>query len=66
MEELGECSLGKIYKGHLYLPGMEQAQLVAIKTLKDFSNTQLWGDFQQVYISATPISINKFNLHCVH
>uniref|UniRef100_A0A8C5CFA2 Receptor tyrosine kinase like orphan receptor 1 n=1 Tax=Gadus morhua TaxID=8049 RepID=A0A8C5CFA2_GADMO len=47
MEELGECSLGKIYKGHLYLPGMEQAQLVAIKTLKDFSNTQLWGDFQQ-------------------
>lgn len=48
MEELGECSLGKIYKGHLYLPGMEQAQLVAIKTLKDISSTQQWGDFQQV------------------
>ncbi|KAM3875637.1 inactive tyrosine-protein kinase transmembrane receptor ROR1 [Diretmus argenteus] len=47
MEELGECSLGKIYKGHLYLPGMEQAQLVAIKTLKDFSSAQLWGEFQQ-------------------
>ncbi|XP_037626757.1 inactive tyrosine-protein kinase transmembrane receptor ROR1 isoform X2 [Sebastes umbrosus] len=47
MEELGECNLGKIYKGHLYLPGMDQAQLVAIKTLKDISNVQLWGDFQQ-------------------
>ncbi|XP_056133438.1 inactive tyrosine-protein kinase transmembrane receptor ROR1 [Lampris incognitus] len=47
MEELGECGLGKIYKGHLYLPGMDQAQLVAIKTLKDFSSTQLWGEFQQ-------------------
>lgn len=48
MEELGECPLGKIYKGHLYLPGMDQAQLVAIKTLKDVSSTQHWGDFQQV------------------
>ncbi|XP_061884244.1 inactive tyrosine-protein kinase transmembrane receptor ROR1 isoform X1 [Entelurus aequoreus] len=47
MEELGECTLGKIYKGHLYLPGMDQAQLVAIKTLKDISNVQLWSDFQQ-------------------
>lgn len=48
MEELGECALGKIYKGHLYLPGMDQAQLVAIKTLKDVSNAQQWSDFQQV------------------
>lgn len=48
MEELGECTLGKIYKGHLYLPGMDQAQLVAIKTLKDVSNVQQWSDFQQV------------------
>lgn len=48
MEELGECPLGKIYKGHLYLPGMDQAQLVAIKTLKDISNAQQWGDLQQV------------------
>ncbi|KAM8875944.1 inactive tyrosine-protein kinase transmembrane receptor ROR1 isoform 2-T2 [Spinachia spinachia] len=47
MEELGECSIGKIYKGHLYLPGMDQAQLVAIKTLKDISNPQQWVDFQQ-------------------
>uniref|UniRef100_A0A8D3BG99 Receptor tyrosine kinase like orphan receptor 1 n=1 Tax=Scophthalmus maximus TaxID=52904 RepID=A0A8D3BG99_SCOMX len=47
MEELGGCTLGKIYKGHLYLPGMDQAQLVAIKTLKDLSSTQQWGDFQQ-------------------
>ncbi|XP_049335497.1 inactive tyrosine-protein kinase transmembrane receptor ROR1 [Astyanax mexicanus] len=47
MEELGECAFGKIYKGHLYLPGMEHAQLVAIKTLKDFSSAQQWGDFQQ-------------------
>ncbi|XP_039985273.1 inactive tyrosine-protein kinase transmembrane receptor ROR1 isoform X1 [Xiphias gladius] len=47
MEELGECTLGKIYKGHLYLPGMDQAQLVAIKTLKDISHAQQWGDFQQ-------------------
>uniref|UniRef100_A0A3Q3FIH6 Receptor tyrosine kinase-like orphan receptor 1 n=1 Tax=Labrus bergylta TaxID=56723 RepID=A0A3Q3FIH6_9LABR len=47
MEELGECSLGKIYKGHLYLPGMEQAQLVAIKTLKDVTSAQYWRDFQQ-------------------
>lgn len=48
MEELGECTLGKIYKGHLYLPGMDQAQLVAIKTLKDVSSPQQWNDFQQV------------------
>ncbi|XP_061594703.1 inactive tyrosine-protein kinase transmembrane receptor ROR1 isoform X2 [Cololabis saira] len=47
MEELGECGLGKIYKGHLYLPGMDQAQLVAIKTMKDVSNSQHWADFQQ-------------------
>ncbi|XP_054645374.1 inactive tyrosine-protein kinase transmembrane receptor ROR1 isoform X2 [Dunckerocampus dactyliophorus] len=47
MEELGECTLGKIYKGHLYLPGMDQAQLVAIKTLKDISSVQQWSDFQQ-------------------
>ncbi|XP_038134302.1 inactive tyrosine-protein kinase transmembrane receptor ROR1 [Cyprinodon tularosa] len=47
MEELGECTLGKIYKGHLYLPGMDQAQLVAIKTLKDISTNQQWTDFQQ-------------------
>ncbi|XP_028857389.1 inactive tyrosine-protein kinase transmembrane receptor ROR1 [Denticeps clupeoides] len=46
MEELGEGGFGKIYKGHLYLPGMEHAQLVAIKTLKDFSSAQQWGDFQ--------------------
>ncbi|KAL2089702.1 hypothetical protein ACEWY4_014390 [Coilia grayii] len=46
MEELGECGLGKIYKGHLYLPGMEHAQLVAIKALKDFSGAQQWADFQ--------------------
>ncbi|XP_041705250.1 inactive tyrosine-protein kinase transmembrane receptor ROR1-like [Coregonus clupeaformis] len=47
MEELGECAFGKIYKGHLYLPGMEQAQLVAIKTLKDYSSPGQWGEFQQ-------------------
>ncbi|XP_039590894.1 inactive tyrosine-protein kinase transmembrane receptor ROR1 [Polypterus senegalus] len=47
MEELGECAFGKIYKGHLYLPGMDRAQLVAIKTLKDCSNPQLWSEFQQ-------------------
>ncbi|XP_072295265.1 inactive tyrosine-protein kinase transmembrane receptor ROR1 [Eucyclogobius newberryi] len=47
MEELGDCPLGKVYKGHLYLPGMDQAQLVAIKTLKDVSNVQLWGEFQK-------------------
>ncbi|XP_031430862.1 inactive tyrosine-protein kinase transmembrane receptor ROR1 [Clupea harengus] len=47
MEELGECCFGKIYKGHLYLPGMEHAQLTAIKTLKDFSGAQQWADFQQ-------------------
>ncbi|XP_075901573.1 inactive tyrosine-protein kinase transmembrane receptor ROR1 isoform X3 [Nelusetta ayraudi] len=47
MEELGECTLGKIYKGHLYLPGMDTAQLVAIKTLKDISSPQQWNDFQQ-------------------
>lgn len=48
MEELGDCPLGKIYKGHLYLPGMDQAQLVAIKTLKDVSSTQQWSEFQKV------------------
>lgn len=48
MEELGECPLGKVYKGHLYLPGMDQAQLVAIKTLKDVSSGPQWSDFQQV------------------
>ncbi|KAL4635018.1 inactive tyrosine-protein kinase transmembrane receptor ROR1 [Arapaima gigas] len=47
MEEMGECAFGKIYKGHLYLPGMEHAQQVAIKTLKDLSSPQLWGEFQQ-------------------
>ncbi|NXU76977.1 ROR1 kinase, partial [Oreotrochilus melanogaster] len=47
MEELGECVFGKIYKGHLYLPGMDHAQLVAIKTLKDFNNPQQWAEFQQ-------------------
>ncbi|XP_067391518.1 inactive tyrosine-protein kinase transmembrane receptor ROR1 isoform X1 [Emydura macquarii macquarii] len=47
MEELGECAFGKIYKGHLYLPGMDHAQLVAIKTLKDFNNPQQWTEFQQ-------------------
>ncbi|OCT82600.1 inactive tyrosine-protein kinase transmembrane receptor ROR1 [Xenopus laevis] len=47
MEELGECAFGKIYKGHLYLPGMDHAQLVAIKTLKDYNNPQQWADFQQ-------------------
>lgn len=47
MEELGECAFGRVYRGHLYLPGMEQAQLVAIKTLKDPSSPQLWGEFQQ-------------------
>ncbi|XP_051929318.1 inactive tyrosine-protein kinase transmembrane receptor ROR1 [Hippocampus zosterae] len=47
MEELGECSLGKIYKGHLYLPGMDQAQLVAIKTLKGITSVQQWSEFQQ-------------------
>uniref|UniRef100_A0A8C3QNK6 Receptor tyrosine kinase like orphan receptor 1 n=1 Tax=Cyanoderma ruficeps TaxID=181631 RepID=A0A8C3QNK6_9PASS len=47
MEELGECAFGKIYKGHLYLPGMDHAQLVAIKTLKDFNNPQQWAEFQQ-------------------
>lgn len=50
MEELGDCPLGKIYKGHLYLPGMEQAQLVAIKTLKDASSSQQWSDFQKVSV----------------
>ncbi|XP_059923157.1 inactive tyrosine-protein kinase transmembrane receptor ROR1 [Gadus macrocephalus] len=63
MEELGECSLGKIYKGHLYLPGMEQAQLVAIKTLKDFSNTQLWGDFQQE--ASTLAELHHPNVVCL-
>lgn len=48
MEELGDCPLGKIYKGHLYLPGMDQAQLVAIKTLKDVSSAQQWNEFQKV------------------
>lgn len=47
MEELGECAFGKIYKGHLYLPGMDHAQLVAIKTLKDCNNPQQWAEFQQ-------------------
>ncbi|XP_065529215.1 inactive tyrosine-protein kinase transmembrane receptor ROR1 isoform X2 [Lathamus discolor] len=47
MEELGECAFGKIYKGHLYLPGMDHAQLVAVKTLKDFNNPQQWAEFQQ-------------------
>ncbi|XP_036880265.1 inactive tyrosine-protein kinase transmembrane receptor ROR1 isoform X5 [Manis javanica] len=47
MEELGECTFGKIYKGHLYLPGMDHAQLVAIKTLKDCNNPQQWTEFQQ-------------------
>ncbi|KAM3914220.1 inactive tyrosine-protein kinase transmembrane receptor ROR1 [Leptodactylus fuscus] len=47
MEELGECVFGKIYKGHLYLPGMDHAQLVAIKTLKDYNNPQQWAEFQQ-------------------
>ncbi|OXB82156.1 UNVERIFIED_CONTAM: hypothetical protein H355_009035, partial [Colinus virginianus] len=47
MEELGECAFGKIYKGHLYLPGMDHAQLIAIKTLKDFNNPQQWAEFQQ-------------------
>lgn len=47
MEELGDCPLGKIYKGHLYLPGMDHPQLVAIKTLKDVSNVQQWGEFQK-------------------
>ncbi|XP_073752720.1 inactive tyrosine-protein kinase transmembrane receptor ROR1 isoform X1 [Callorhinus ursinus] len=47
MEELGECAFGKIYKGHLYLPGMDHAQLVAIKTLKDCNNPQQWTEFQQ-------------------
>lgn len=50
MEELGDCPLGKIYKGHLYLPGMDQAQLVAIKTLKDVSSTPQWNEFQKVPI----------------
>ncbi|CAL8254949.1 unnamed protein product [Merluccius merluccius] len=63
MEDLGECSLGKIYKGHLYLPGMEQAQLVAIKTLKDFSNTQLWGDFQQE--ASTLAELHHPNVVCL-
>lgn len=54
MEELGDCPLGKIYKGHLYLPGMEQAQLVAIKTLKDVSSTQQWSDFQKVSAGSAP------------
>lgn len=56
MEELGECTLGKIYKGHLYLPGMDQAQLVAIKTLKDLSSAQQWGDFQQVQNGSLPFT----------
>ncbi|XP_064194519.1 inactive tyrosine-protein kinase transmembrane receptor ROR1-like isoform X1 [Anguilla rostrata] len=47
MEELGECTFGRVYRGHLYLPGMEQAQLVAIKTLKNPSSPQMWGEFQQ-------------------
>ncbi|XP_035279194.1 inactive tyrosine-protein kinase transmembrane receptor ROR1-like isoform X2 [Anguilla anguilla] len=47
MEELGECAFGRVYRGHLYLPGMEQAQLVAIKTLKNPSSPQMWGEFQQ-------------------
>lgn len=47
MEELGDCAFGKIYKGHLYLPGMEHAQLVAIKTLKDVSGAQQRSEFQQ-------------------
>ncbi|XP_049637628.1 inactive tyrosine-protein kinase transmembrane receptor ROR1-like [Suncus etruscus] len=47
MEELGECAFGNIYKGHLYLPGMDHAQLVAIKTLKDCNNPQQWTEFQQ-------------------
>lgn len=56
MEELGECALGKIYKGHLYLPGMDQAQLVAIKTLKDISSVQQRGDFQQVQRVTTRVT----------
>ncbi|KAI1883198.1 hypothetical protein AGOR_G00242740 [Albula goreensis] len=47
MEELGEWAFGSVYRGHLYLPGMEQAQLVVIKTLKEPSSPQLWAEFQQ-------------------
>lgn len=54
MEELGDCPLGKIYKGHLYLPGMDQAQLVAVKTLKDVSSTQQWNEFQKVSGGSSP------------
>uniref|UniRef100_A0A669EBH3 Receptor tyrosine kinase like orphan receptor 1 n=2 Tax=Oreochromis niloticus TaxID=8128 RepID=A0A669EBH3_ORENI len=63
MEELGECTLGKIYKGHLYLPGMDQAQLVAIKTLKDISNAQQWADFQQE--AAVLTELQHPNLVCL-
>ncbi|RVE73560.1 hypothetical protein OJAV_G00032450 [Oryzias javanicus] len=63
MEELGECNFGKIYKGHLYLPGMDQAQLVAIKTLKDVSNTKQWADFQQE--SAVLTELQHPNVVCL-
>lgn len=64
MEELGECPLGKIYKGHLYLPGMDQAQLVAIKTLKDISGAQQWADFQQVRDGSPPPKPQVHSFQC--
>ncbi|XP_061590528.1 tyrosine-protein kinase transmembrane receptor ROR2 isoform X2 [Cololabis saira] len=47
MEELGEDRFGMVYKGHLYgtAPG-EQAQLVAIKTVKDKLDAALCEEFR--------------------
>ncbi|XP_076020463.1 tyrosine-protein kinase transmembrane receptor ROR2 [Genypterus blacodes] len=47
MEELGEDRFGKVYKGHLYstAPG-EQAQVVAIKTLKDKVDPTVCEEFR--------------------
>ncbi|XP_023662309.1 inactive tyrosine-protein kinase transmembrane receptor ROR1-like isoform X1 [Paramormyrops kingsleyae] len=63
MEEMGDCAFGNIYKGHLYLPGMEHVQLVAIKTLKDVSSPALWAEFQQE--AATAAELHHPNVVCL-
>ncbi|XP_072137800.1 tyrosine-protein kinase transmembrane receptor ROR2 isoform X1 [Mobula birostris] len=47
MEELGEDRFGKVYKGHLYSTGPgEQAQVIAIKTMKDKTEVSLREEFK--------------------
>ncbi|XP_059500578.1 tyrosine-protein kinase transmembrane receptor ROR2 isoform X4 [Stegostoma tigrinum] len=47
MEELGEDRFGKVYKGHLYSTGPgEQAQVIAIKTMKDKTEMTLKEEFK--------------------